>query len=64
MGPVLLLASNAGSFITGSVLVVDGGALARTMEALPNDAFSRTMMRLRRPPVRLGFTGTGLPWKS
>jgi NAD(P)-dependent dehydrogenase (short-subunit alcohol dehydrogenase family) len=30
-GPVLLLASDAGSFITGSTLLVDGGALTRTM---------------------------------
>jgi NAD(P)-dependent dehydrogenase (short-subunit alcohol dehydrogenase family) len=28
-GPALLLASVAGSFITGTVLVVDGGALAK-----------------------------------
>ena len=28
-GPALLLASEAGSFITGTVLVVDGGALAK-----------------------------------
>ena len=28
-GPALLLASNAGSYITGTVLVVDGGTLAR-----------------------------------
>jgi len=30
-GPALLLASEAGSFITGSTLLVDGGVLARAM---------------------------------
>jgi NAD(P)-dependent dehydrogenase (short-subunit alcohol dehydrogenase family) len=30
-GPALLLASEAGSFITGSTLLVDGGVLARVM---------------------------------
>lgn len=30
-GPAMLLATNAGSFITGEVLVVDGGALARAL---------------------------------
>lgn len=29
-GPALMLASDAGAFVTGSVLVVDGGALVRT----------------------------------
>jgi NAD(P)-dependent dehydrogenase (short-subunit alcohol dehydrogenase family) len=31
VGPALLLASEAGSYITGTVLLVDGGALARTL---------------------------------
>jgi NAD(P)-dependent dehydrogenase (short-subunit alcohol dehydrogenase family) len=29
IGPALLLAGEAGSYVTGTVLVVDGGALAR-----------------------------------
>jgi NAD(P)-dependent dehydrogenase (short-subunit alcohol dehydrogenase family) len=31
VGPALLLASEAGSYITGSTVLVDGGALARTL---------------------------------
>jgi NAD(P)-dependent dehydrogenase (short-subunit alcohol dehydrogenase family) len=31
VGPALLLASEAGSYVTGTVLLVDGGALARTL---------------------------------
>lgn len=31
VGPLLLLCSDAGSFITGSVLIADGGALAQAI---------------------------------
>ena len=31
MGPALLLASEAGSYITGTTLLVDGGAYARAL---------------------------------
>ena len=31
IGPALLMASNAGSYVTGTRITVDGGALARVL---------------------------------
>jgi NAD(P)-dependent dehydrogenase (short-subunit alcohol dehydrogenase family) len=31
VGPALMLASEAGSYVTGSTLLVDGGNMARTL---------------------------------
>jgi hypothetical protein len=32
VGPVLMLATDAGAFVTGSVVLADGGILSRTFD--------------------------------
>jgi NAD(P)-dependent dehydrogenase (short-subunit alcohol dehydrogenase family) len=56
IGPALLLASDAGSFITGSCIVVDGGATSRIFQASLRSEVCG-LIRSYRPAVLSCFPG-------